>query len=46
MRKNVLNTKNMYILKLLVNVVTAGIEELIVLGNKFLYACIKEVFHL
>jgi hypothetical protein len=34
--------KNTYILKLLLNVVTAGIEGL-VSGNKFLYACVKEV---
>jgi hypothetical protein len=40
-----LYTKNMYILKLLLNVVTAGIEAL-VLGNKFLYACVKEVCRL
>jgi hypothetical protein len=35
--------KNMYMLKLLLNIVTAGIEALVVLGNKFLYACVKEV---
>jgi hypothetical protein len=33
--KNVLHTKNLHILKLLLNVVTAGIEALVVLGNKF-----------
>jgi hypothetical protein len=31
-----------YVLKLLLNIVTAGIEAL-VLGNKFLYACVKGV---
>jgi hypothetical protein len=41
MRKNVLYTKNIYILKLLLNVVTAGIEAL-VSGNKFSYAYVKE----
>jgi hypothetical protein len=35
--------KNMYILKLLLNLIIAGIEALIVSGNKFLYACVKEV---
>jgi hypothetical protein len=39
-----LYTKNKYILKLLLNVVTAWIEAL-VLGNKFLYAHVKEVHH-
>jgi hypothetical protein len=37
-----LYTKNKYILKLLLNIVTAWIEAL-VLGNKFLCACVKEV---
>jgi hypothetical protein len=37
--------KNTYILKLLLNVITAEIEELLS-GNKFLYACVKEVCHL
>jgi hypothetical protein len=31
----------MYILKLLLNVVTAKIEALVALRNKFLYACVK-----
>jgi hypothetical protein len=31
---------------LLINVVTAGIEGLIVSGNKFLYACVEEVCRL
>jgi hypothetical protein len=35
MRKNLLYLKNTYILKLLLNVVTAGIEALVVLGIKF-----------
>jgi hypothetical protein len=33
----------MYILKLLLNVVTIRIEALVVSGNKFLYASVKEV---
>jgi hypothetical protein len=33
----------MYILKLLLSIVTAGIEALVISGNKFLYACVKEV---
>jgi hypothetical protein len=33
----------MYILKLLLNLVTARIEALVVSGKKFLYACVKEV---
>jgi hypothetical protein len=37
-----MSTKNKYILKLLLNIVTAWIEAL-VLGNKFLYACVKDV---
>jgi hypothetical protein len=36
----------MYILKLLLNEVTAGIEALVVLGDKFLYASVKEVCRL
>jgi hypothetical protein len=34
----------MYILKLLSNIVTAKIEALVLLGNKFRYACVKEVW--
>jgi hypothetical protein len=45
MRKNVIIYRNMYILKLLLNVVTAGIDAL-VSENKVLYACVKEVCHL
>jgi hypothetical protein len=30
-------------LKLLLNIVTAGIKALVVSGNRFLYACVKEV---
>jgi hypothetical protein len=41
-----LYTKATYILKLLLSVVTAGIEALVVLENKFLYVCVKEVCHL
>jgi hypothetical protein len=44
MRKKILYTKNMYILKLLINSVTTKIEALITSGNVFLYACPKEVF--
>jgi hypothetical protein len=36
----------MYILKLLLNIATAGIEPLVVLGNKFLYVYVKEICHL
>jgi hypothetical protein len=35
--------ENTYILKTILNVVTAEIEALVVLGNKFLYACVKEI---
>jgi hypothetical protein len=35
--------KNTYIPKLLIKAVTAGIEALVVSGNTFLYACVKEV---
>jgi hypothetical protein len=40
-----LYTKSTYILKLLLNEVTAGIEAL-VSGNTFSYACVNEVFRL
>jgi hypothetical protein len=33
--------KQMYILKLHLNVVTAGIEALVISGNNFSYACVK-----
>jgi hypothetical protein len=43
-REKMLYTKKItYILKLHLNVVTAGIETLVVSGNKFLYACVKVV---
>jgi hypothetical protein len=46
-KKDVLYTKNTYILKPLLTVVTAITEEaLVVLRNKFLYACVKEVCRL
>jgi hypothetical protein len=45
-KKIVLYTKNMYVLKQLLNIVTAGIEAPVILGNKFLYACVKEVYRL
>jgi hypothetical protein len=34
--------ENTYILKLLLNVVTPGIEVIIVSRNRFLYACVKQ----
>jgi hypothetical protein len=43
--KKILYTENANILKLLLNIVTAG-SEILVLGNKFLYACVKEVCRL
>jgi hypothetical protein len=42
-KKNVLYTYNTYILKILLNVLTVGIEALVVSWNKFSYACIKAV---
>jgi hypothetical protein len=36
----------MYILKLLHNIVSARIEALFISGNKFLYACVREVCRL
>jgi hypothetical protein len=36
----------MYIHKLLLNIVTAGIEAFVVSENKFLYACVKEICRL
>jgi hypothetical protein len=45
MRKNFIIYKKYYILKLFLIVVTARIESL-VLGNEFLYACVKEVCRL
>jgi hypothetical protein len=44
-KRILLYTKYACILKLLLNVVTAGIEAL-VSGNKFLYGCVKEVCRL
>jgi hypothetical protein len=44
MRKNYI--KNTYIINLLPNVVTAGIEAFVLLGNKVLYACVIEVCRL
>jgi hypothetical protein len=35
--------KYTYIHKLLLNIVTTRTEALVVLGNKFLYDCVKEV---
>jgi hypothetical protein len=42
-KKIILYTENQYILKLLLNIVTAWIEAPVLSGNKFLYACVKEV---
>jgi hypothetical protein len=42
-RKKMLHPNNTYVLKLLLNVVTAGIKALVVSQNKSLYACVKEV---
>jgi hypothetical protein len=42
-KENLLYRKNMYILQLLLNVVSAGTEAPVVSGNKFLLSCIKEV---
>jgi hypothetical protein len=42
MEKTVYTKK--YILKLLLNIVTARIEALVVSKNKFLYGCVKEVY--
>jgi hypothetical protein len=42
MRQKLLYTKNTYILKLILRVVTGGTEPFTVLGNKVLYACVKE----
>jgi hypothetical protein len=36
----------MYILQLLLNVVIANTEVIVTSGNKFLYACVKQVCHL
>jgi hypothetical protein len=44
--KNYYIPKSMYILKLLLNIATTGNMALVILGNKFLYACVKEVCHL
>jgi hypothetical protein len=44
-KKKFIYTKNMYILKLVLSIVTAGIEA-IVLGSKFMYVCVKEVCQL
>jgi hypothetical protein len=46
MRKKLFYTKNMYILKLHLSVVIVGINTLVSSGNKFLYACVKEICRL
>jgi hypothetical protein len=43
MRKTSLYAKSAYILKLLLNIVTARIEALVISVNMFLCACVKEV---
>jgi hypothetical protein len=43
MRKSVLYMKNTYMLNLLLNVVTTGIEAHVILENKFLCASVKKV---
>jgi hypothetical protein len=45
-KKFMLCTKNTYIIKLLLNIVTTEIETLITSGSKFLYACVREVCRL
>jgi hypothetical protein len=35
--------KNIYVPKLLLSVVTTGTEALVISGNMFTYACVKEV---
>jgi hypothetical protein len=44
--KKLIIYKNMYILKVLIYVITTGIEAVVASGNKSLYACVKEVCHL
>jgi hypothetical protein len=46
MKKKLLYTKITYIVKFLLNVVTARTEALAISGNTFLYTCVKEVCHL
>jgi hypothetical protein len=46
MRKNLIYKRNTYILKLLRNTVTAGIEALVLSRNNFIYVCDKEVCRL
>jgi hypothetical protein len=42
-RKKLLTIKTTYILKLLLSLVSAGIEALVMLRNNNLYPCLKEV---
>jgi hypothetical protein len=42
MRKKIIVYKNTYIFMLLLNLVTPGIEALVVSGNKFLYAGVEK----
>jgi hypothetical protein len=45
MGKKIILYKSMYTLKLLLKIAITGIEAL-VSGNKLLYACVKEIWHL
>jgi hypothetical protein len=46
-RKNCVIYKKIHTyFKVLLSIVTAGIAVLVILGNKILYACVKEVCHL
>jgi hypothetical protein len=45
-KKKRLYTKYAYILKILLNVVTIATDTLIISGNKFVYACVREVCRL
>jgi hypothetical protein len=41
-----LYTKSMYLLKVFLSIVTAGIEAIVTLGSKFLCSCVKDACHL
>jgi hypothetical protein len=45
-KKTLRYTENTYILKPLLDIVTAAIEAIIILENKFLFDCLKEVYRL
>lgn len=45
MKENfIIYKKITYTLKVLLNAVTSGIEELVISGSKFFYTCIKGIF--